>query len=171
MTNNLSTEKRIDIDIIVGANYPHSKNINPIDSNIEKSLKLIDSRIKKHKYGSNSQNCFSYALGVQEEVSGEAIDLIAKKINFRKKGHPGDIIWYFKSGIVNHAGKFVSSDVVRSKWGIFSVFDHPIFSLPNVYGDVVRYSSVPDKKLVKQYSLTLLGSYSEDPFFLDGCYY
>lgn len=162
MTAELSIEQRRTLDLIVGAAALGIAT----DLDIGRAFQSIDPRIKLVESGGRLQNCFSYALDFQEGISGEAIDLIAKEIVFSINGSPGDIIWYFRKGIINHAGKLISSDVVRSKWGGDPVFDHPMFSLPDMYGDVVRYSSIPDSKLVERYASSFFGFQAKEPFHL-----
>jgi hypothetical protein len=59
---------------------------------------------------------------------------------------PGDLVFYFESDRVVHAGKVAQPGRVISKWGIGQLLEHPTLAVPEQYGDSVKYFSPIDKE-------------------------
>ena len=104
-------------------------------------------------------NCFAHALGVTEWVVSAIIAQAVRNNDLKPTENPrsGDIMIYCESSLdyIRHAGKFVSEQVVQSKWASGPVFEHETFMCPLRYGDKATYFKAIDRelvhKLVKKY--------------------
>ena len=61
---------------------------------------------------------------------------------------PGCLIFYFKSTLWAHAGRFVRFGVVESKWGMFSAYEHGMWEIPLSYGDEICCYQMPGEREV-----------------------
>lgn len=51
----------------------------------------------------------------------------------------GALVVYFSGDRWTHVGRLVGPTRVRSKWGVFPVYEHGTFEVPSAYGETVRF--------------------------------
>ncbi len=96
-------------------------------------------------------NCFGYAFG--NERAGKASVLRAienftfvKKLSSHEKRIPGDIVLYYLSGDLKHAGRLVGKNTVVSQWDNRKpVLRHGLLMVPSSYGYCIEFIRVKDK--------------------------
>lgn len=95
-----------------------------------------------------AQDFLSYAL----PFSGNKLILEAAKLHSEYKQvsrpKPGDLVLYFNSNAVlpevaTHIGICLQGDRIISKWGLLNVFDHPLYLVPEGFGEKVRFVERP----------------------------
>ncbi len=152
----IKTRKRFD-ELCIGEKFPFNHPTNYVAvffPEFEKALSVISPPNINERY-----NCFAYALGVTEWVVSSVIAQAIKNNDLIPTDNPknGDIVIYCESSLdyIRHAGKFVSEQVVQSKWASGPVFEHETFMCPLRYGDKATYFKAIDRelvhKLVKKY--------------------
>lgn len=126
------------------------------------SIKLVPPDDPRHP-SSNRFNCFAYSLNLADSTEWARIASIYRSIHadsncviFLREKHlleevtsgeatDADIILYFDSSKPVHAGKLYSGKVT-SKWGPDGLlWEHPIFEVPEKYGDETAWFKVIGK--------------------------
>ena len=59
---------------------------------------------------------------------------------------PGCLVFYFKSTLWAHAGRFVRFGVVESKWGMFPAYQHGMWEIPLNYGNEICCYRMPGER-------------------------
>jgi hypothetical protein len=100
-------------------------------------------------------NCVSYALGLMAEPKYRGIAarydtlfagaayvrfLLDGRLTLMEVPAAGQIVLYFEQEKWTHMGILVEEARVRSKWGLFPVYDHGLAEVPVRYGDHVRFA-------------------------------
>ncbi|MEK7115018.1 MAG: hypothetical protein AAB847_01525 [Patescibacteria group bacterium] len=106
-------------------------------------------------------NCFIFALGLENDKkfvgNHSSEDSAFYQLSFFPKliksglltititPAPGDLILYKnEKGVMTHAGKMESSDIVISKWSWGPLVRHNIWCVPKHYGNKIIYCNKPD---------------------------
>ncbi len=112
--------------------------------------------IEKKQY-----NCFIFALGLEKDMrfigKHDSSDSPFYQLSFFPKliqdGYlesvitpaVGDLILYENDkGVITHAGKMDSSDMVVSKWSWGPLIKHQIWCVPKHYGDKISFYKRPE---------------------------
>src|SRR4029453_18148624 len=61
---------------------------------------------------------------------------------------PGCLVFYLKSTLWAHAGRFVRFGVVESKWGMFPAYEHGMWDIPLSYGHEICCYQMPGEREV-----------------------
>jgi|SRR5262245_14724740 len=61
---------------------------------------------------------------------------------------PGCLVFYFRSALWSHAGRFVRFGVITSKWGMFPAYEHGMWEIPLSYGDQICCYQMPGEREV-----------------------
>lgn len=86
-------------------------------------------------------NCAGYALGKSRFLSVTETKLFLDELDIVEEASEGDIVVYFKEGIISHVGQRIENRGVRSKWGTGVVLEHEEFQVPRKYGCAEEYRS------------------------------
>ncbi len=144
-------------------NIPDTKEVESFNNQLE-LVSEIDSQIKHSdicdcKYNPN-QMCFSYALGIPDEVMKDNKFYFKPFVKFLVDekvlipSEKGDIVLYGGYPLFEHAGIRKNNKVI-SKWGFGHVFEHGILSVPSSYSDHYGFYDIKKSKdmisLLNQY--------------------
>lgn len=99
-------------------------------------------------YKQPTEDFLSYAIALRgNDLIREAVKLhsVYKQVS---RPNPGDYVLYFNSNgvlpdVITHIGICLPGDRVLSKWGLVNVFDHPVYLVPESFGERVRFVSRP----------------------------
>lgn len=121
------------------------------DDEIIKAFPFIKNIKKAKPNNMDEWVCFNYALDIYDDdlYSQEAFNIVKK--NYiqipLKLANKGDLIVYLDEddddtfavhyGIIQKANKTLNSVIIRSKWGIYGVYETNIYDVPNLYGNKI----------------------------------
>jgi hypothetical protein len=89
----------------------------------------------------SSTNCVSFVFEFLFWVNpSRIVDKLKEEV---EKPNNGDLVAYFLDGELRHIGIYVGKGRVISKWGAGPVFEHPLYMVPESYGNCIRYFKKP----------------------------
>lgn len=119
------------------------------EDEIEKigGIKILKRAENRPHHKSLPEDCVWYVFGYDRSYKaawGEAEKIIAQGEETTQPA-AGDYVFYFDSdGNFMHVGISLGGDRVRSKFGIYHVFEHPQKLVPTQYGDVIKFFTNPN---------------------------
>lgn len=102
-------------------------------------------------------NCYGYAFGNKRAGKSTVLRTIedialVKKLRVNEKRIPGDIVLYYLSGDLKHAGKIVGKNTVVSQWDNRKpVLKHGLLMVPSSYGYCVEFIRVKKKNCLNEF--------------------
>lgn len=83
---------------------------------------------------------------------GRLNKILDKYFVLQKKPEIGDLVVYYltEDSEPVHYGIYYTEEIVESKWGTSSVYRHPIFYVPDFYGDIVKFFKVKDEYTLEE---------------------
>jgi hypothetical protein len=123
---------------------------NIIDRSYNDSLIQKFPEIKLLNYISYPGVCYSYAFckiaktylsSCFPPILEGNIEVISQNFTSVDTPKKGDLVLYYSESKISpvHYGIYRSQNIIRSKWRKGNIYEHPIFYIPNAYGNYVKF--------------------------------